>query len=277
LRASVPEPTEAPEITAFREALLARAAREDATHYEVLEVTRDTPPTEIQGHFLALAKKWHPDRVPVALASMKELASRVFSRMTEASQVLSDPLQRREYDQKLRRAGKEAEEAEHVQRVLRAATAFQKAEVFMKRGNLAAAEAEARQALADDPDQSDYIALVAWLDAQKPEPNLETSIKALDRAILLQPNSVRAHWYRGQLYQRLGRRSRAIRDFRAVVERDPRHVDAQRELRLYQMRRGETPTSIPPSDGGARPSPPPAPLEKSGDSRGGLLSKLFRR
>ncbi|MFZ5895940.1 MAG: DnaJ domain-containing protein [Myxococcota bacterium] len=276
----VPAPVEPPEIAAFRAEIQERAARESDTLYEVLGVAKDVAPQDIQPAFLALAKKWHPDRLPTELANMRELASRVFSRMTEANQVLSDPLQRREYDSKLRRAGREAEEQEHVQRVLRAATALQKADVFMKRNNLAAAEVEARQALADDPDQSDCIALVAWLDAQKPDANLDECIKALDRAIMIQPNNVRAHWYRGQLYKRAGRIHRAMRDFRSVVERDPRHTDALRELRLYQMRRGDRSTSIPPSGDTGRPSPPPGGPEKKPSpppGSGGFISKLFKR
>jgi curved DNA-binding protein CbpA len=274
-------PPESPEIARFREEITARAEREEESFYEVLGLTKDVPQTDVQPAFLTLAKRWHPDRIPPELSELREAASRVFSRMTEASQVLGDQMQRREYDKKLRRAGREAEEQEHVQRVLRAATAFQKAEVFFKRNNLVAAEAEARQALADDPEQADHVALVAWLDTQKPEPNLEAAIKELDRALMMQPNNVRVLWYRGQLYKRLGKLSRAMRDFRLVVERDPRHVDAQREIRLYNMRRGERGTSIPPSggDGAGRPTPSPTPSEKpkGGAGGGSFISKLFKR
>jgi len=271
---------EPPEITAFRADIQERAARETDTHYDVLGLSKDVAPADIQPTFLALAKKWHPDRLPTELVGLKELASRVFSRMTEANHVLSDPQLRREYDSKLRRAGREAEEQEHVARVLRAATALQKADVFLKRHNLVAAEIEARQALADDPDQADCIALVAWLDAQKPDAPLEASIKALDRAIQIQPNSLRAHWYRGQLYKRAGRMSRAMRDFRSVVERDPRHTDALRELRLFQMRRGDRSTSIPPASGESnRPNKPTptGPEKPTPTPGGGFISKLFKR
>jgi tetratricopeptide (TPR) repeat protein len=151
---------------------------------------------------------------------------------------------------------------------------------LFKRNNLPAAETEARQALTDDPEQADHIALVAWLAAQKPDANLEAPIKELDRALMIQPNNVRVLWYRGQLYKRLGKLGRAMRDFRYVVERDPRHVDAQREIRLYNMRRSDRSTSIPPSggDGAGRQTPSPTPSEKpkSGEG-GGFISKLFKR
>jgi tetratricopeptide (TPR) repeat protein len=196
--------------------------------------------------------------------------------MNEAGQVLTDAVQRREYDSRLRKAGREIEEAEHVQRVLRAATSFQKAEVFLKRSNLAAAEVEARQALADDADAADHIALVAWIEAQKPGADLQEALSGLNRALQVQPNNLRAHWYRGQIYKRLDKMHRAIRDFKFVVERDPRHVDALRELRLYMMRRGGRATSIPPSGGeGAKSSPAPSTSEKPKGE--GLISKLFKR
>jgi tetratricopeptide (TPR) repeat protein len=193
--------------------------------------------------------------------------------------VLSDTQQRREYNLKLRKAGAEAHELEHVQRVLRAATAFQKAEVLMKRNNLAQAEVHAKQALADDPDQADHVALVAWIESQKPEPDVKALIKDLDRAITMQPNNLRAHWYRGQLQKRIGKDARAIQDFRFIVERDPRHTDAVRELRLYQIRRASSGvSSYPPGTPSARPSPmPPSDKSKGEGGSGGIISKFFKR
>ena len=261
----------------FREEILARSANEGETHYQALGLTNDVPHAEIQPSFLVLAKKWHPDRIPADLSDLRDAAGRVFARMTEASRILGDAASRREYDASLRRAGREAEEQEQVQRVLRAAAAFQRADVFMKRNNPASAETEARAALADDPDQPEYIALVAWLSAQKPDANLETCIKSLDRAIQLQSNSVRARWYRGQLYKRIGKMNRAVADFKAVVEKDPRHTDALREIRLYAMRRGDRATSIPPPSGGSRQSPSPSGTPSPEKGKDGLIKKWFKR
>lgn len=273
---------EPPEVRTFKEEIRARAARLDDSLYEVLGVAKDASALQVQSAYIDLAKRWHPDRLGPEYQDVKELASRVFSRMSEAREVLGDPTLRREYNVKLRQQGKEAAEQEQVVRVLRAATAFQKAEVFLKRNNLPAAEIEAKQALADDPDQADYLGLVAWIEMQKPNANFETLLRMLDRAIALQPNSVRARWYRGQLYKRMGKESRAIQDFRFIVEREPKHVEAQREIRIYTMRRSgpSGPSSIPPggSSPSIRPTPPPASPEKGkGEGGGGLISKLFKR
>jgi tetratricopeptide (TPR) repeat protein len=200
--------------------------------------------------------------------------------MSEAQQTLCDPVKRREYDGRGRRAEQDAAEAEHVQRVLRAATAFQRAEILLRRGSLAQAEEEARSALADDPSQPEYRALLAWLEAQKPGADVAPSIAVLDKVISQVPNDTRARWYRGQLYKRSGRDNRAIRDFRAIVEQDPRHVDAQREIRLYEMRNAGRLASDRPSElPAARASKPPPDDKPKGPEGGpsGLFKRIFKR
>lgn len=280
-RSFTPSAMESPEVRQFKAELRERAGRADETHYDVLGVPRDASVTAIQAAYLALAKKWHPDRLGSEYQDVRELATRVFARVSEAHQLLTDTQQRREYNLKLRKAGAEATELEHVQRVLRAATSFQKAEVLMKRNNLPQAEIHARQALLDDPDQADHVALVAWIESQKPEPDIKALIKDLDRAITMHPNSVRAHWYRGQLHKRIGKDARAIQDFRFIVEREPRHTDAVRELRLYQLRRGGgNASSYPPGRLSSRPSPMPQGSDKpksDGSGGGSLISKFFKR
>ncbi len=274
-------PSGDPEIRAFQAEVEAKLALQDASYYELLGVPEAATSAEIQESYLKLAKKWHPDRLGSEFDDVREAVTRIFARMSEAQQTLCDVAKRRDYDNRGQRAANDAEEAEHVQRVLRAATAFQRAEILLKRNALAQAEEEARSALADDPSQPEYRALLAWLEAQKPGADLNLAIAALDKVISALPNDVRTRWYRGQLYKRLGRDNRAIRDFRAIVEQDPRHVDAQREIRLYEMR--NTGGSRPPSDRPSIPPPdrssklPPDDKSKAGTGASGLFSRLFKR
>jgi tetratricopeptide (TPR) repeat protein len=208
---------------------------------------------------------------------VREAVTRIFARMSEAQQTLCDPERRKEYDQRGAASEVAAEEAEHVQRILRATTAFQRAEILLKRGNLVQAEEEARKALADDPNQPEYRALLAWLEAQKPGAALAPSIAVLDRVLSESPNDLRARWYRGQLHKRNGKDNKAIRDFRGIVEQDPRHVDAQREIRLYDMRNtGNKLQSDRPSDKPVeRPSRLPSEQKATGAS--GLFNRFFKK
>src|SRR6185369_3529974 len=91
----------------------------------------------------------------------------------------------------------------------------------------------------DAPEEADHIALVAWLRATKPDADVPGAFKEIDRASKLEPANLRVRWFRGQLLKRLGKERQALEDFRMIVEKDPRHVDAQRELRLHEMARGQ--------------------------------------
>ena len=259
---STPDP--AP-TTAQRVELEAWKTRLEGDHHTVLGVPQSATQDQIQSAFLRLAKQWHPDRVADADPATRELAPRIFARVSEARTVLLDPLQRRP-SMARGSAVSSAQEDEQVERVLAAATAFQKAQILLKARNFAGAEAEAKSALAQDPDQPDYLALVAWIAAQKPEADVARAIAELDRALLKRPNDATARWYRGQLRKRAGQEGLAIQDFRAVVELDPRHVDAQREIRLYEMR----------SEARREGKNPEPPSGASGE-RPGLLGKLFKR
>jgi len=260
------------------------SARLTGTHYQLLGVPADATAAVIQNAFFGLAKKWHPDRLRPEVSDLKDQATRVFARISEASQVLSDAATRKAYDASLV-SGDTADEAEQVQKVLKATNAFQKAEVLLKRGNLALAEKEARIAFENDPSQADHVALHVWIQAQKPDADLLDLAVRLEKAVKSEPNNLRVRWYRGQLLKRLGRMREALTDFRFIVERDPRHTDAHREVRLYAMRRGNKPSDPPghsqtqpagPDSQGGRKSSPPA-KTSTPPSKPGLLNKLFKK
>jgi curved DNA-binding protein CbpA len=258
------------------EALTARLA---GTHYQVLAVPEDAPASVIQGAFFALAKKWHPDRLKPEVSDLKEQVTRLFARMSLASQVLCDPPSREAYDKSLA-AAEAPDEAEQVHKVLKATNAFQKAEVLLKRGNLALAEKEALLAFQNDPSQADHVALYAWIQAQKPNADLTDLAVRLEKAARAEPNNLRVRWYRGQLLKRMGRDREALHDFRFIAERDTRHTDAHREVRLYAMRRANRPPSDPPvTTPPSQPAGPDSqgPRKSTPAAKPGLLDKLFKK
>jgi curved DNA-binding protein CbpA len=272
-------PSEPPPEDPFRREAEQLAAAGDRSYYEVLGVASDAPGPAIAAAYFQLAKRWHPDRLDAGHADLRDLAMRIFAKIGEAHQALSDPERRKQYDESLKHAGEANEEQEQVQRLLRAATNFQKAQVLLRRNNLPGAEEAARAALADAPEEADHIALVAWLDASKAGADLEAGLKELNRAVRLEEANLRVRWYRGQLLKRLGRERQALEDFRLIVERDPRHVDAQRELRLFEMQRGKKPSSDAPVDrrsetqvpGRASTASPPS------DKKPNFFGKLFKK
>jgi len=283
---SVPPPVPAtltPELAARWKEITDRAATIDrADYFMMLDIPRDATHDDIETAFFALAKRWHPDRLPAELAPVRDSCSRVFARMSEAHTTLGDEEQRGRYMKLLAEGSGSPEMQETVAKVIEASQNFQKAEVFLKRNDLVQAEAYCRQALDADPMQADYIALFAWLTALKPEnqsPEKTTeSIKLLDKATSLSNRCEKAYYWRGMLYKRVGKADMAAKDFKRAIDLNPRNIDAAREVRLYQMRggRGSTP---PPPPSLARKSPlPPKPddaREKTKTS--GLFGRLFKK
>jgi DnaJ-domain-containing protein 1 len=255
-----------------------RAANLDAEDYfSLLGVPRTATADEIQDAYFALAKIWHPDRQPLELVGHKVKVARVFARMTEACQTLTDAAKRHDYQRAIDQGGGTPEDQRKIARVVDAALEFQKAEILLRKHDLVGAEVLAARAVQADPDQPEYLTLLVWIQAQRrgePPPlsegrtstHYDDLIKVLDGVLGKEPRYERALFYRGMLLKRAGRADKAIRDFRLAAEINPRNLDAMREVRLYEMRRrsggvpSEHPRSGPPGSGG-----------------GGLFGKLFKK
>lgn len=254
------------ELVARKKEIQDKAATVDKEdYYALLGVTRDTPTSEVQKAFFTLAKKWHPDRVPAVLADVKDLCAKVFARMSEAHQTLMDPAKRAKSDSSKQSGSDDSPEAQaKVMAILDAATNFQKAEICLKRNDFKQAEDFCKKAIDVDPKQADYIAMMAWLQAQKPtrqDPaSTQELVVELARAISISQACERAFFYRAMLLKRLGQEPQAMKDFKRALELNPRNVDAQREIRLYNMRGGAKGAAAAKDEGG-----------------GGIFGKLFKK
>jgi tetratricopeptide (TPR) repeat protein len=248
-----------------------------ADYFMMLDIARDAKTEDVETAFFALAKRWHPDRLPSELAPMRIVCSRVFARMSEAHATLADTQSRARYMKMVAEGSGSPEMQEAVAKVIEAAQTFQKAEVLLKRNDLAQAEVFCRQALEADATQPDYLAMFAWLSAIKPEnqsfEKTVESIRMLDKAVAMNDLCEKAYYWRGMLYKRMGKPDLATRDFRRVVELNARNIDAAREVRLNQMRGGRGSAPPPP-----RPSSsPPRPKSGEGRPKGSLFGRIFKK
>jgi tetratricopeptide (TPR) repeat protein len=272
----IPPPSLPPELAERWLEIVQRAATIDrADYFMMLDIARDASQADVESAFFALAKRWHPDRLPPELGSVRDACSRVFGRISEAHATLTDEEQRTVYMRLLIDGSGSPETQATVAKVIEAATSFQKAEVCLRRNDVAQAETFCRKALDDDATQPDYLAMLAWLLAlkeenQSPERTME-SIQMLERAIAMNDSCEKAYFWRGMLNKRLGRSELAVRDFRRAYDLNPRNIDAGREVRLYHMRGGRR-SSKPP---GKRSSPA---MPKAEDpAKPGLLNRLFKK
>jgi tetratricopeptide (TPR) repeat protein len=259
-----------PEHTSRWTEIIELARRIDRSDYfAMLEIARDATPQDVQAAFFNLAKRWHPDRLPPELAPVRDACSRVFARMSEAQATLSDEDRRTRYMRLMADGTGSPEMQEQVARVVDAASKFQKAEVCFKRQDYVQAEQLCKKALRADPTQPDYHAMHAWLLSMKPEHQAPEKviecILELDKAVSLSDRCERAFFWRGMLHKRLGKNGMALRDFKRVVEINPRNIDAAREVRLYQMR-------------GGAPGDETSAAPKGQDAgKAGLLGRFFKK
>jgi hypothetical protein len=185
--------------------------------------------------FFRLSKLWHPDRLSEDLAPFRGEVETIFDHMARAHKTLTDPDARRSYQAAGVASGSSSAPAEKRPRneVLR------EIEQFLTKRDFESAEAASRQLAAADAEDAEAQSLVAWASTfagEASEETLRAAIPALDRAVNIDRYCERAQYYRGILHKRLGNNSAAFRDFARVAQLNPKHVDAQREVRIFEMR-----------------------------------------
>jgi curved DNA-binding protein CbpA len=186
----------------------------------VLGLPPDATAEAARAAYFRLSKLWHPDRLPADLAMFRDEVSTIFDHMTRAHRTLTESSARMAVARPRADAIREIEQAlsKHEYEVV--------TEVSKELTSANADDAEAH-------------ALAAWAQASAgdaPETTLRASLLALDHAVHLDRHCAPAYFFRGMLHKRLHDNIAAFRDFARVVQLDPRHVDAQREVRVFEMR-----------------------------------------
>jgi tetratricopeptide (TPR) repeat protein len=94
--------------------------------------------------------------------------------------------------------------------------------------------------LAARKDQSDLLGLRAQALFEKhragDDGTARVVVDAIKRALEVDPDDTRALFARGLVLQRAGEAKKALAYFRRVAQLDPKHLEAQREIRLAKLR-----------------------------------------
>ncbi|HEY3595461.1 MAG TPA: DnaJ domain-containing protein, partial [Polyangiaceae bacterium] len=256
-----------PELLARQKQIVERAEQIDREDYfTMLGLERTAVETDVEAAYYAMVKTWHPDRLPPELSQVRDSTSKVFARITEAFQTLSDAARRKRYLDVLRGGGGTPEEADKMQQIIDAATDFQRGEILWKNRDPNAEKFIVR-AYHADPEQSDYIALYASFQLSKraADASLDDLVKLCDRAIERNERCERAYFCRAQIKKKLGKIDAAMADFRHAFQLNPKNLDAGREVRLHEMRRAKQPDRR--SSSAPRRSTPPGAQSKSNPPR----------
>lgn len=211
-------------------------------HFAILGIVKTASSDEVRAAYFSLAKRLHPDRLQaVGVDDSSGEAQRLFARINLAFGVLTDPLRRADYARMQSAGGEEAVKKAQVDadviaaRVLKAEETFHRGEMALRRSQFEAAKALFEEAVALNPDEAEYQALLAWATWLCAPDKIQVSAavqKRLGDAVALSPLCVPAHFYRGQVAKHIGRTQAAIEAFKQVLELQPEHSEANLELRV---------------------------------------------
>lgn len=265
-------PPPAPSLSAEHRALWEEVTRtlrtiDHQSYFEMLGIPREAGAEAARKAYFGLVKKWHPDRVPAELTTLKPFVERIFHQLTAAQDTLCDEKKRGNYMRVLSDGGGTPESDRKMTAVLQAAMDHQKAEVLIKRRDHAGAIELLRGAIVLSPDDADAHATLAWaLFQAEPGPErIPEMLASADAALAINPNNDRAHFYRAMILRRAGREAEALVSFEKAATLNPKNLDAVREVRIARMRGAGVQVPASPK------SIPPKPTQ----SGGGLLSRLF--
>ncbi|HTO09627.1 MAG TPA: response regulator [Myxococcota bacterium] len=224
----------------LREAL---AQHKSQTHFEVLGVADDASPDDVRKAFMSLAKTFHPDKVNRVAPQLGEIAAKVFARLSEAHDTLASPEKKQIYLNQLKRSRSAQADRAEVNRILTAEQQFQRAEEAVRRRDWNGALEALKWALELDATEGEFYALRGWvlyLQSQDGgDGNPEPALDQIKKAITISPQSPAGYYYLGQIRKGCGDHAEAEKMFRKTTELRPDHIEANRELRLYQMRRAK--------------------------------------
>lgn len=225
------------ELVELQEELRQRVERPPRDHYEVLGVPRDASAAAIRAAAGALLERYNPGRLAHLPHELRRVAAFVFAQGSEALRVLGDPFGRAAYQRALRDGSAAPPDSSRLALAYRAMMGTRRIEALVARGDFESAEREVIRAIGDDSTQHELVALHFWIRAQRASEDLPQLLGRYDRMLGAAPETVKLHWYRGQILKKMGKHASALQEFRSALELEPRFTDAAREVRHYELTR----------------------------------------
>ncbi|MBL8603269.1 MAG: DnaJ domain-containing protein [Myxococcales bacterium] len=220
-------------IALSKEAIAHLKRLEHSTYFEMFDLSPKASVEEVRGAFTRMAATWHPDRAP---QSLNGIYTEIFSLYNTAFQTLSDATARDEYEGSLHGGGGTPAAQKTVKNVLETVQDLHRAEIAVKRKNFAEAEPLLRKVLSLNADDiTGNLLLAQVLLENNAQAHLDQVQPMLQRVIKGTERNDRAHFLMGMVLKHRGDR-RAIGYFRQALEMNSQNLDAQRELRLAEIR-----------------------------------------
>lgn len=227
-----------------------RHARVDTDDlYAFLGLAPDASVAEVRTAYRELAREFHQDRFQgVELDDeTRRMLQAVFARLTEAQQTLTHAGKREAYDASLRGEGDDEVSVDVMKEIFAAEEAFRRGKMHLERGQYDKALERFTAVIATNPEDPDSLAYFnfARFVTEPVDKRGKRSDAAMKSLRVLEELS-RAHealatpaLLYGKALRLEDRTDEAAKLFKRVQRIDPKHADAQRELRLIEMRKSQ--------------------------------------
>lgn len=223
-----PETKSRDELGAVLEVMRARSL------FEVLGVAQDASAADVDRAYDLRAREYHPDKFRARPEDVRQVATKIFERLSEAQLTLRDATKRRKYVARVQRE-RDSDASGLLHTPSSAAERMYYAGVEHLRGRRYAQAVETfRQAIALAPRHAGYRGALGWA-IQRAAPGdpaaVEAGLAELRRGAELDP---RDPWIRislGRFYAETGHAEDAVKEFRAALELNPGLSDIQDEIR----------------------------------------------
>jgi curved DNA-binding protein CbpA len=229
-----------PDVDTVRKQLIAKAAVVETQNlFEVLEIPQTATKDEVKQAYFVAAKRYHPDRlVSMGLEALRPDVEKIFRRVSEAYGTLFDDARRDEYKATLGKP-KEDDAAAHAKamKMLEADMALRRGEVLLKKNDFLGAIREFETAVQNDPQNGEHLAYLTWARVCAGQTSYPDAKALLNQAVKLSPKCAQAYYYLGICLKEEKDVDRAYGMFKKAHELNPRLIDAEREMRVINMRK----------------------------------------
>ncbi len=212
--------------------------------FEILEVSRDVTPAQLQTVYFTLAKKYHPDRLKTRISIPTKDAERFFARITEAYNTLSNAHLRKEYEFK---TSKEASAHEAMmKKIVESERVYLEGKALLNKNLFAEAIEKIRQAIEFYDQEPEHYVSLAWAtfrlavkegkNAKIPEAK-KMLVEAYNKEYFMSDVS----YYLGMISKHEGKLDQAASYLRKCISVDTNHALAMSELRFVEKKLAEQP------------------------------------
>ncbi|MDP1822454.1 MAG: DnaJ domain-containing protein [Archangium sp.] len=236
MKPSAPVVTAAPPLNADAETKQLQATHDlmkKQNFFEVLGLKRDADPGAVKIAYLKAARSYHPDTVapgsPEALAKLK---ADIFALISEANRTLSDPALRADYAAELDAGGTGSKV--DMEKIFRGEELFQKARILVQARKYPDAVKMFEEAVICNPDEAEFYAwrgYAKFLQSKDKKAVTADVMRDLNLCVSKNPNVASCFYFLGYVAKANGDEKTALINFKKCVALDPKHIDAQRELR----------------------------------------------